>query len=363
MNRGMQKSPGLRRPLALGLAAVLAVGACQPAASPSAPGSEAPATEAPESAAPSGSAAAGGGGTFVLTNLSDPDPIDPAAYTHTMSRTLVRNVYDPLVYYKLGTTDLEGYLSTDWSISDDGLVYTFALREGVTFQNGAAFTADDVKASFDRVKAINLTPATYLSEVAETTVIDPLTVEIRLNRPYRFFLGQLPKVPIQSAADITENAGSDNAQTWFRDNANGTGPFRLDSYVRGEQYTLVRNDAYWRPHPDGSIARVIVRPIGDSATQRQLIERGEVDMGSWMAIRDVRRSGRGRQRRAVRLPFADDDDRQSQRREAATRRHQHPQGHHRGLPVRADDGVLRWLRRTASARALADLSGRGPVIP
>lgn len=227
------------------------------------------------------------GQTFVLTNLADPDPIDPAAYTHTMSRTLVRNVYDPLVYYKLGTTDLEGYLATDWDVSPDGLTYTFHLRDGVTFHDGQPFTADDVKASFDRVQALNLTEATYLRDVKETRVVDPLTVEVELNRPYQFFLGQLAKLPIASAADITEHAGDDNAQAWFSDNANGTGPYRLDSYVRGEQYTLLRNDDYWRPHPEGSIARVIVRPIGDSATQRQLIERGEVQMGSWMAFRDM----------------------------------------------------------------------------
>jgi peptide/nickel transport system substrate-binding protein len=227
------------------------------------------------------------GPTFVLTNLSDPDPIDPAAYTHTMARTLVRNVYDPLVYYKLGTTELEPYLATEWSVSDDGLVYTFTLREGVTFHGGQPFTADDVKASFDRAKEINLTPATYLQDVSETRVVDPYTVEVELSRPYQFFLGQLPKVPITSAADITEHAGDDNAQTWFKDNANGTGPYALDSYVRGEQYTLVRNESYWGSHPDGSIARVIVQPIGDSATQRQLIEAGDVHMGSWMAFRDM----------------------------------------------------------------------------
>lgn len=251
--------------------------ASQPAASPE-PGT----SEDPEP-----SSAPVSGGTFVLTNLADPDPIDPAAYTNTMTRTFVRNVYDPLVYYELGTTTLEPYLATEWSVSDDGLVYTFTLRDGVTFHDGSEFTAEDVKASFDRIKAINLTPASFLADVTETTIVDDLTLEVTLSRPYRFFLGQLAKVPIHSADDIAAHAGSDNAQEWFADNANGTGPYMLESYVRGEQYTLTRNDAYWRPHPDGSVQTVIVQPIGDSATQRQLIERGEVDMGSWMAASDM----------------------------------------------------------------------------
>lgn len=278
--KGRADSPQRAR-LAAAVAVALVAAAC------SSNGDSAGSAATPDPTAPGTGPDASASGTLVLTNLDDPDPIDPAAYTHTMARTLVRNVYDPLVYYELGTTELEAYLATDWTVSDDGLIYTFTLRDDVTFHDGTAFTAEDVKASFDRVQAINLTPATYLREVAETRVVDPLTVEVELERPYQFFLGQLPKVPIHSADDIAEHAGDDNAQTWFADNANGTGPYMLDDYVRGQQYTLVRNDAYWRPHPTGSIGQVIVQPIGDSATQRQLIERGEVHMGSWMAFRDM----------------------------------------------------------------------------
>src|SRR5215471_4534595 len=97
---------------------------------------------------------AAGGGTFVLTNLSDPDPIDPALTSHTMSRTFERNVYEALVYYKLGTTELEPVLAEKWDVSPDGLTYTFTLRQGVKFQNGADFTANDVKATFDRDLAL-----------------------------------------------------------------------------------------------------------------------------------------------------------------------------------------------------------------
>src|SRR5438093_9264390 len=91
-----------------------------------------------------------GGGTFVMTNLSDPDPIDPALVSHTMSRTFVRNVYETLVYYKLGTTQLLPVLATSWRVSADGLRYTFQLRKNVKFHNGAPFTAQDVKATIDR---------------------------------------------------------------------------------------------------------------------------------------------------------------------------------------------------------------------
>src|SRR5438046_1594798 len=60
--------------------------------------------------------AAAGGGTFVMTNLADPDPIDPALVSSTMSRTFVRNVYETLVYYKLGTTSIVPVLATSWKV-------------------------------------------------------------------------------------------------------------------------------------------------------------------------------------------------------------------------------------------------------
>src|SRR5512133_3338977 len=75
----------------------------------------------------SSSKQAADGGTFVMTNLSDPDPIDPALVSHTMSRTFVRTVYETLVYYKLGTTAIVPVLATQWKVSRNGRVYTFQL--------------------------------------------------------------------------------------------------------------------------------------------------------------------------------------------------------------------------------------------
>jgi peptide/nickel transport system substrate-binding protein len=230
------------------------------------------------------------GGTFVMTNLADPDPIDPALVSHTMSRTFVRNVYETLVYYKLGTTNIVPVLATSWKVSSDGRVYTFQLRKGVKFQNGAAFTSADVKATIDRDLVLKAgVGGSYLQDVASVKTLGKYSVQIKLKKRYVFFLGLLPKIPIASAADISahKGSGSDYAQTWFKDNANGTGPWMLQSYVRGQSYTLVRNPNYWRPFRANAFSKIIVRPIGDSATQAQLISKGESDLGSWMAFRDM----------------------------------------------------------------------------
>jgi peptide/nickel transport system substrate-binding protein len=232
--------------------------------------------------------AAGGGGTFVMTNLADPDPIDPALVSSTMSRTFVRNVYETLVYYKLGTTDIVPVLATSWTVSKNGLVYSFTLRKGVKFQNGAPFTSADVTATFARDLVLKSgVGGSYLTDVKRVKAVGPYGVQITLKKPYVYFLGLLPKIPIASAADIKTHKGSDYAQSWFKDNSNGTGPWMMQSYVRGQQYTLVRNPYYWQKFSPKAFTKIIVRPIGDSATQAQLIGSGQVDLGSWMSFRDM----------------------------------------------------------------------------
>jgi peptide/nickel transport system substrate-binding protein len=228
------------------------------------------------------------GGTFVLTNLSDPDPIDPALVSHTMSRTFVRNVYEPLVYYRLGTTKIQPVLARGWKRSANGLTYTFTLRQGVKFHDGSAFDSADVVATIQRDLVLKSgVGGSYLKDVRGVRAQGPSTAVITLKRRNEFFLGQLPKIPIASAEDIAAHRGSDYAQGWFKDNANGTGPWKLESYRRGTQYTLVRNPGYWRPFRANAFDRIIVRPVGDSAVQAQLIARGEVNMGSWMSVRDM----------------------------------------------------------------------------
>lgn len=228
------------------------------------------------------------GGTFVLTNLSDPDPIDPALVSHTMSRTFVRNVYESLVYYRLGSTRIQPVLATAWKVSPNGLRYTFTLRRGVQFHDGSSFDSADVVATILRdLKLTSGVGGSYLKDVRRVRAVGASQVEFTLKRRNIFFIGQLPKIPIASAGDISSHLGSDNAQSWFKDNANGTGPWKLDSYVRGTQYTLVRHPSYWRPFHPNAFDRIIVRPVGDSAVQAQLISRGEVNMGSWMSVRDM----------------------------------------------------------------------------
>jgi peptide/nickel transport system substrate-binding protein len=232
------------------------------------------------------------GGTLQAAGLGSPDPMDPQLTAPTYARVIRKNVYEPLLSYKAGTVDLEPRLATEWTVSDDGLVYTFTLREGLTFHDGTPMDSADVKASFDRASKVEGDRAnmgsTYLVAVKEVRTPSPTTVEIEVKQETPLFLGNLPKIAIVSSDDIEKHdEGGDLANKWFNANANGTGPWKLDEIKSGQSYTLSRHEAYWREAPEGGYDKIVVRVIADSARQSQLLQRGELDLGSDMSIRDM----------------------------------------------------------------------------
>jgi peptide/nickel transport system substrate-binding protein len=239
-------------------------------------------------------ASAGGGGTLVTAALASPDPLDPHLNAPTYARAVRLNVYDPLLRYKPGGVDLEPALATKWEASPDGLTYTFTLRKGVVFQDGKPMDSSDVQASYQRALTFSGQPSmggVYLSDVASTEAPTPDTFVIRLKKPYGLFLGVVPKIAIVSEDDLTAHGGSDDAQAWFKDHANGTGPYSFTDYRRGTSYTLVRNPKYWGPLPKGAFDKIVVRVLPDSSAEAQQLERGELDYGAGMTMRDMVTAG------------------------------------------------------------------------
>jgi peptide/nickel transport system substrate-binding protein len=197
-------------------------------------------------------------------------------------------LYEPLIDYASGTMDLEPKLATDWTVSDDGLVYTFNLRDGVTFHDGTPFDAEDVKASYDRVMAVGTGVQFALSPVKEVRVVDPMTVEVELNEPFAPFLGPLPMVAIYSAEAIAEHSGEGELGTeWFIDHAVGTGPYQLADFKRGEEIVLDRFEDYWGGWEGNHVDEYILRLVPEGSTQRMMIEAGEGQMADSIPTDDI----------------------------------------------------------------------------
>ena len=193
--------------------------------------------------------------TLSLSFLQDPgQPPDPDVYYAGEGLLLTRNLYEGLVQYQPGTADRKiiPSLATSWTISPDGLTYTFQLHQGVTFHDGTPFTSAAVAPSFARRAAVNGGPAYMVSGVAGVTTPGPYTVVIKLKQPDSAFLDYLASAygPVmESPTALAAHAGSDHSQTWLQTHDVGTGPYTLTQAKVGVSYQLEAYPAYWGAKP------------------------------------------------------------------------------------------------------------------
>ena len=190
-----------------------------------------------------------------------------------------RVLYEGLVQYKPGTTEIVGWLAEHWTISPDGLTYSFTLRDGVTFHDGRPMAATDVLAYFERRRHPTLPLSYFLDGVDSMSAPDPRTFVIRLKAPQPAFLDRLaspwaPKVVGPGA--LVDHEGGDLGVTWLNDHADGTGPFMLAEMVRGQRYVLVRNPHYWGPQPYFDRIELLIVPTINQ--QMLMLQRGEIDI-------------------------------------------------------------------------------------
>ena len=177
-------------------------------------------------------------------------PPDPDVYYANHGLAITLNTYEGLVQYKNNTDSgvIAPRLATSWTVSDKKTVYTFKLRSGVTFHDGAPFTSEAVKVSFARRLAVKGGAAYMVQGVASVTTPDALTAVVTLKAPNSAFLDYLASpfgVKMESPTGLTKYAGADDAQTYLQTHDLGTGPYELTGAQVGTQYTLTQYSKYW----------------------------------------------------------------------------------------------------------------------
>jgi len=190
---------------------------------------------------------------------------DPAITTSTADFLVVRQVYEPLIKYQMGS--LEPWLATSWEwISNTELVVK--LREGVFFHNGAELTADDVVFTFERMKPYNTGYTWLFDKIESIKRIDKFTVKFILNAPYPMLPYALT-TPVASILPQTEDID-------FSVAAVGTGPFKFVEWEVGQRVVLERYNRYW--DKPAAVHKVEIKPIVDSTARLVALRSGAVDM-------------------------------------------------------------------------------------
>jgi peptide/nickel transport system substrate-binding protein len=219
-------------------------------------------------------------GVLVVGQIAEPKSLDPAAVTAANDFRILFNIYDGLARYKSGTLEPEPALAKSWDISEDGTVYTFHLREGISFHDGTPFNAEAVKFNFDRMLDENhpyhdtgpFPLSFFFSSVSEVTVIDDLTVEFKLSEPYAPFMANIAYATglIVSPAAVMEYGAE------FGRHPSGTGPFKFVEWRSNEAVVVEKNPDYWDGAPP--LDAVVFRPITDANTRTAEMLSGGIDV-------------------------------------------------------------------------------------
>ena len=205
--------------------------------------------------------------------------LDPANVTDGESITVMNNIFEGLVRYKAGSTEVEPGLATSWEPSSDGLVWTFHLRQGVKFHDGTPFNADAVVFSLERQRDENHPFHQYgeweywgwcFSEIAKTDKVDDYTVKITLSKPFAPFISTIAMF----TAYIVSPANAEQYKDQAVSHPVGTGPFKFVEWVRGDHITLEKNSDYWGEK--AKIDKLIFKVITDPSSRFLALQKGEV---------------------------------------------------------------------------------------
>ncbi|MFC3616638.1 ABC transporter substrate-binding protein [Lutimaribacter marinistellae] len=235
----------------------------------------------------------------IANRIDDITTLDPAESFEFAGSDVIRNVYMKLVNFDPADLD-KGYvpeIAESWTVSEDGKSITFTIREGLSFHSGNPIRAEDVEFSLRRAVVLNKTPAFILTQfgfteenVEQTIVADGNTVTITTDKPYAtsFVLNCLTST-IGSIVDkemvMANEADGDMGNEWLKTNSAGSGAYTLTSWKPNESVTLTANADFYLGAP--AMERVIVRHVQESASQRLLLERGDIDIARDLNPEDV----------------------------------------------------------------------------
>jgi peptide/nickel transport system substrate-binding protein len=170
---------------------------------------------------------------------------------------------------------MAGSLAESWTESADGLVYEFALRQGVTFHNGEPFTAEDVKFSFERYKGASAN--LFRDKVRDVEVVAPDRVRFHLSQPWPDFLAMYGTPATGAAWIVPKTYVEKVGEEGFKRHPIGLGPYTFARLQAGTELILEANEQYWRKTPQ--IKRLIFKGVPERSTRLAMVKTGEADIG------------------------------------------------------------------------------------
>ena len=213
------------------------------------------------------------GGTLTYATGTDALTLDPQFVTDVPTSRVVMQIHETLVKYDLDMKIIP-CLAESWTTSADRLTWTFKIRKGVKFHDGTPLNAEAVKYNFDRMidPAIASPRKSNVVMVQDTKVIDEYTFAVTTKKPFAPLLAQLSSYNISIMSPTAAKKLGKN----YSQGPAGTGPFKLESWTRGEKTVLARNENYWGAKT--YLDKVVIRIVPEDSTRVMLLLSGEADV-------------------------------------------------------------------------------------
>ena len=199
---------------------------------------------------------------------------DPADYNGSLTALLTYYaLHDALVKPMPGAEMAPG-LAESWTVSQDGLVYDFALRKDVRFHSGDALTAEDVKFSFERYRGVSA--KLLRDKIAVVEAVHPHRVRVRLKERWPDFMTYVG-TPATGVAWVVPKAYVERVgEEGFRRAPIGAGPYRFASFTAGVELIVDAHEGFWRKRP--AVKRLVFRSATDESTRLAMLKRGDADV-------------------------------------------------------------------------------------
>ena len=234
--------------------------------------------------------------TLRWARAGDSLTLDPHAQNEGPTHTLAHQIYEPLIIRDM-TGAFQAALATDWAPKEgDPNVWVFNLRQGVTYHDGADFTAEDVVFSINRAKTEDSDMKELLTSIVDVVAVDDHTVEIVTDGPNPILPSNLTNLfmmdktwaEANNTVEVQDVEGGE--MTFATTNTNGTGPYKLVSREPDVRTVLAANDAYWGIGEFPlEVSEIVYTPIQNAATRVAALLSGEVDFIQDVPVQDLGR--------------------------------------------------------------------------
>ncbi len=222
--------------------------------------------------------------------IDDIISLDPAEIFEFTAAEAAGNSYERLIGYDVkDVSKIEGIVAESWTIAEDGKSISFKIREGINFASGNPLTAEDAVFSLQRAVLLDKSPAFILTqfgltkENVLTSVVQtgPFSFDFKMDKSYApslvlYCMTATVTSVVDKKLAMEHAVDGDFGYNWLKSNYAGSGPFKIKEWRANEVLVLDRNDNYHGTKP--TLARAIYRHVPEPATERLLLEKGDIDI-------------------------------------------------------------------------------------